>query len=449
MIYNISVVNKNENCTLGYSPYKLMSINTVGNVCFSNNVNGFPYLEFKKECLGQTFALSQELVISSIYDTKICHRELPESHFTYYFKVMTDRCNTNDLECGNTGNAIVCLVQTADVKICPFINLILTSETAGKNILLKEKVDGINNLYGSNIVTRNIWYLSFNINFVTYKNINFYDYLDTLNEPQNITSLYTSYIYDYPTSTNLELNTFSPDYFSDKVRDGAEYSFYKFYKIHFTDAPFTLNLNDIDYDLSVKFRGKYITLPNNDCINYYFLNSTNDNNTRGYFAVLSDISFSFMNSAIIQYNTWCLLQLATFVLYFYYFRMKTINDKINNIHNDINMKTEKITTLLLIGFNILVFVLRILLFIIMKNNFDNKLSFIKDLIDKKCFKKIDNLSELPDSLIHLNLYNFINSIMMTELKTKIFYIQICLSAEGILHVSNLVCNLFTKITLGL
>ena len=157
-----------------------------------------------------------------------------------------------------------------------------------------------------------------------------------------------------------------------------------------------------------------------------------DNNSRGYFSVLSDMNFDFLNYNTQYYFTWSIIEIGMFLLYSFFYRFKIISQQLNEKLKDIDSQTEMVTIVTLKLFYYFSLVMKLIILHNISFSVADKMSFIQELVDRQCFINYEPEYYGKSSILHMNLDQFLRETPLLNLVIKTNY-AIYLSAMEIVN----------------
>lgn len=427
MVSQVKTANltKGEDCTNGFLPYKFKTLEGINNVCIEKK-EGKSILRFEKECKDK-ITYDKPRFMSNIGEIKLCYKTFPKSNYVYTFRSINRRCDDNQMMCGFTNKLTICLNKNEFVENCPAVEIWFYRTTAAvppNFYQISEKINEISKFMTFTNFTTSVWpFLSFKMSFESFNDINYYKYRKTYGYLHNQDSeiLFSSYYNDYDGNDNIfSVNPFYSGKVSDYVDSQLEWKSVKFLQSYdLTGDPDIIPFyQTLDPNLEIRMSITYLSLPREDCIQHLFIDNL-ENNSRGYFKVMSDISFKFFNLNLMYYITWNFIQACTLSIYSLIYRINIIKDKINNLLKEADKKYEKITIFTLKLLYYLSLAMKLLILYNLNNYAVDKVSFITYLVEYGCFEKYFPLDNRGDSsLLHLNLRLFLNEPSLAILANK-------------------------------
>lgn len=467
---------KNEtDCPTNYFPYPLLEIAGINNTCVEY-IENEKVLTFEKSCqLEIVYNESEKVIINDIFGLKMCYLTFPKSEFVFYFRNLTDKCEDGDFVCGTPSFALLCLGKTDKILKCPIVDLEIkpTEEFVDFNplytIITNISLDNLNSKK-SNI---SIGYLadtdfhdfriSFKLKWKLPTEIPFYEYLFYNTEEEiknksklNITEIFNEYNNNYLNNKNnyFDLNPYAKLKISNMAFSKLDLSPLEFastYSNLTADSNVVILYSLIDPHYYFTLATNYIMRPNDNCIDNLFLKNS-ENNSRGFFAVLSDISFNFLRDNITTLNMWILIQTVTFFICAFCYRIPVLSEKINNIYTDLDAKNEKITMVVLKFFIYFSIICKITIIFNIDSKINHKIDFISYIVENSCFANyFDNNIDLvntylgTESLTHLWLEQLKNLSSLTNFLYKMDLLKFLTLLEILNEVfSVIVYNLITN-----
>lgn len=438
-------LSKGETCPPKYLTYYLYQFSGISNVCkIKDSRNSNIYLDLEEDCK-DTHSFGKNKLINNILNYNLCFRAVAKFNYIYTFRNYTNRCDDNQLRCGSLNRNIICLDKNDQVNSCPIVEITNgTSNTikTGYNKLLSLSDKSDQSLFYTNFTTAEKPYISWKIAYQTFNDINFYDYFDNFNmlfnNMQNLT--YLKYLAQFDEADlYFSMNPFFKGKQSEYFKLLHAFDLDVFFK--WTDVTFSKNIQilykKIDPINKINFMSTIYTFPTEECIEYLFMNSTinpkaAENNNRGYFSVLSDMNFDFLNYNTQYFYTWSIIEIGMFLLYSFTYRFKIISQQLNEKLKDIDSQTEMVTIVTLKLFYYFSLVMKLIILHNINSSVAEKMSFIREFVNRQCFINYEPEYYGKSSILHMNLDQFLKETSLLNFVIKTNY-AIYLSAIEIVN----------------
>jgi hypothetical protein len=431
---DLKVIPKNRNCTeaeFKMQPYNLLQISGINNTCIEN-IDGKNYLRFEQGCTEKAdFDNLDKVSLDTVGDYKLCYLTSPKENYRYRFVKNVERCNDDEIKCGDYESSIICLQKNNYVTKCPIVEVWFSNINdvlwPGFYNLTYIKIFNRNLIYANE--TTSIWpFLSSKLKIETSSDINYYEFFKKNARSYNNDSelIFKTYNekYDY-TSDYFDTNPYYDGRVSDFVEEIFDFTSEDFFNwFDITPNNTEILYQTLDPSQKLYLRMAYFSLPNFQCISDLFMNENNpdsiENNNRGFFSKMSDVNFDFLNLNLVYYITWSFIQAGTFFIYSILYRVSILSDKINHVLREIDRKSEPVTILTLKLFYYLCLAMKLLIIYHCHSFTKDKYNFIQYLVNNKCFDKYVQRNELPDdSLLHLNLRQFLNETPLVRFMVEV------------------------------
>lgn len=420
IMQDFRVIEKSRNCAeFKMQPYSLLTFSGINNTCIKT-IDGIKYFRFDLECTDLAkFDNLKKISLDTVGNNKFCYKTSPKENYRYRFVNKVERCNDDEIKCGEYESSIICLQNNENVSKCPVVEIWFNKKNdiiypGFYNITYIETFD--RNLIYSNETTTGWPFLTSKIKIETSNDINYYEFfkLNKNNYNNNSELLYETYIKKYDdTSDYLDISHNYNGRISEYIEEIFDFTiddFFKWFNIKLNNTE--ILYHTLDPSEKIYLRLAYFSLPSFKCIQDLFMNETRpdylDNNNRGFFSKMSDVNFDFLKLNLVYFITWSFIQAGTFFIYSILYRVSILSDKINHVLREIDRKSEPITILTLKIFYYLCLTMKLLIIHHCHNFTKYKFSFIQYLVDNKCFHKYAEMNSLSDdSLLHINLRQFL------------------------------------------